>query len=336
MPQLDAPAGSPFRVVSENTSSENPNLKIIDSTHGDIFGDRSKTSWSTPLTRKTAVSDAFSQKLHSTLQPSLSEETEDSDMTRRPATPILEPPQWAVPAKGDSRLEPVCEAIGSHHAVDLTRRPFFRVGRSPSSDIQLQHNTSSRRHAMIFHHPNGSCYVVDCGSSHGTFVNGVKVRNATNGGMVIPHRVRRGSLLRFGGPGAPCFVYKSFAVGFSSMVKELKQDSENDSIFRLPTKSSEDLVRRVNTRLGSFTAIEGGILKRRSFDEVDMTQPDTKRQRCVSPTLEHLNEQPMRLVSPDSPRKSRRVTFHEHPEAIYPVLVTPDEGSSDEEEMKLL
>ena len=39
--------------------------------------------------------------------------------------------------------------------------------------------------------------------------------------MVIPHRVRRGALIRFGGPGAPCFVLKSFAVGFDALVKDL-------------------------------------------------------------------------------------------------------------------
>eukprot|EP00562_Extubocellulus_spinifer_P019993 CAMPEP_0178582574 /NCGR_PEP_ID=MMETSP0697-20121206/23799_1 /TAXON_ID=265572 /ORGANISM="Extubocellulus spinifer, Strain CCMP396" /LENGTH=737 /DNA_ID=CAMNT_0020218319 /DNA_START=180 /DNA_END=2393 /DNA_ORIENTATION=+ len=165
------------------------------------------------------------------------------------ARPDIEPPPWAIEAKGEARLEPVCESLGIQQPIDLTQRPCYRVGRSPQSDIQLLHATSSRKHALLFHHPNGSCYVVDCGSAHGTYVNGVKVKSGSagsgsaagggagsgtaatgrggrggggrGGAMVIPHRVRRGALIRFGGPGAPCFVLKSFAVGFDALVKDL-------------------------------------------------------------------------------------------------------------------
>jgi hypothetical protein len=77
---------------------------------------------------------------------------------------------------------------------------------------------------------------------------------------------------------------------------------------------------------------EGGILKKRSFDEG--FAPEAKRQRCVSPASFMLENGPIRLVSPDSPRKSKRVSFHEEPEAIYPVLLTPDVLSSDEEDSK--
>jgi pSer/pThr/pTyr-binding forkhead associated (FHA) protein len=252
-----------------------------------------------------------------------------SNMPCRPASSMLEPPLWAVPARGDSRLEPVCEAIGSHSTVDLTNRPFLRIGRSPNSDVQLLHQTSSRRHALIFHHPNGSCYVVDSGSSHGTYVNGVRVRSTPSSGMVIPHRVRRGSLIRFGGPGAPSFVLKSLSVGFSAMVKEVDEPAPIPNIVPVRTRDS---IFRVNTRMNVLTGgVEGGILKKRSFDDVISLEPDAKRQRCVSPTPEQ--QEPIQIVSPDSPRKSRRVTFHDKPQAFYPVLVT-DELSSDEEEVK--
>lgn len=233
--------------------------------------------------------------------------------------PMIEPPQWAVPARGDSRLEPVCEAIGSHSTIDLTKRACFRVGRSPGSDVQLLHNTSSRRHALIVHHPNGGCYVVDCGSSHGTYVNGVRVRSTPSGSMVVPHRVKRGSLIRFGGPGAPSFVLKSFSIGFSSMVKDLESP-----LVAQPT----DSIINSNSR----HSYEGGILKKRSFDEG--LAPEAKRQRCISPSSTMLENGPIRLVSPESPRKSKRVSFHEQPEAFYPVLVTPDVLSSDEEDVK--
>jgi len=235
---------------------------------------------------------------------------------------MLEPPRWAVPARGGSRLEPVCEALGSHATIDLAKRACFRVGRSPGSDIQLLHNTSSRCHALIVHHPNGGCYVVDCGSSHGTYINGVRVRSTPTGSMVIPHRAKRGSLIRFGGPGAPTFVLKSFSVGFSAMVKDLESP-----IDKSPKET--ECINQINTREPQ----EGGILKKRSFDEGPV--PEAKRQRCISPSSNMLENGPIRLVSPDSPRKSRRVSFHDQPQAFYPVLVTPDVLSSDDEDGKL-
>jgi len=143
-----------------------------------------------------------------------------------PPSMAIEPPTWAVKANGEARLEPVGLTASTHDPMDLSSNPCFQVGRSPSSDMQLIHPTSSRKHALIFHHPNGSCYVVDCGSSHGTFVNGVRVASPTlqqgsDQATAVPHRVRKGSLIRFGGTGAPTFVLKSFITSLEVLVAEL-------------------------------------------------------------------------------------------------------------------
>jgi hypothetical protein len=179
------------------------------------------------------------------------------------------------------------------------------------------HGTSSRRHALLFHHPNGHCYVVDCGSAHGTFVNGVRVRSTPSAGMVAPHRVRRGALIRFGGPGAPSFVLKSFSVGFSYMVKDLESPSCHPTLS--PSTDNRTKV-QVNTRINSLgDHCTGGILKKRSFDETD--ERPAKR-RCVSPFSP---ESSPRLISPEG----RRVTFNDVPQAFYPSLVSPDLSSDD-------
>jgi len=144
----------------------------------------------------------------------------------------IAPPNWAVPARGEAKLEPVDGAVYGLTPVDLTTKSCFRFGRSQSSDIQLLHETSSRRHAIIFHHPNGSCYVIDCGSAHGTYINGNRVntpvvnKDPTKGNShnygVIPCRVKKGSLIRFGGVGAPTFTLKSFSVHLSDLVNHLE------------------------------------------------------------------------------------------------------------------
>lgn len=240
--------------------------------------------------------------------------------------PLYEPPTWAVPARGEARLEPVCEALGRQNSVDLTSKSSFRVGRSPLSDVQLHHGTSSRRHALLFHHSNGSCYIVDCGSAHGTYVNGVRITSPPKGGVVIPHRVRRGAMIRFGGPGAPCFVLKSF----SFQLEELTN-----------AQSGVDVEK--NTKLNALgqTAIESVrisvLTSKRPFESLDdaetFDEPCLKRMRCSSPPLSPQEPLP-RLVSPSSPpgTKHRRVSFSSCPaQAFYPAAVTPEELSSDED-----
>lgn len=269
---------------------------------------------------------------------------------RQPLGTILEPPSWAVPARGETRLEPVCEALDRQSAVDLTTKACFHVGRSPSSDIQLMHGTSSRRHAMLFHHSNGSCYIVDCGSAHGTYVNGRRIASSVNSdGVLIPHKVRRGALVRFGGPGAPCFVLKSFSFN----LHEIRAMSEKTDLG--------ELVRR-NTRINALgksaastvsDSLPLGFMShcKRSFDIIssaptvdfdetsnndDNTQePCYKRIRCSSPPPSP--EVPMRLVSPDLPcitGRKRRVHFSPDPPQIsFPASVTPEVLSGDEGEM---
>lgn len=193
--------------------------------------------------------------------------------------PIIEPPSWAVVARGDARLEPVCESLNVQTPVDLTTQAVFRIGRSQNSDVQLLHCTSSRRHAILFHHPNGSCYVVDCGSAHGTFVNGKRVtttmhtesneeQNSQSPGMILPHRVKKGALIRFGGPGAPSFILKSFSVGLKSLMHNLDEAKKTNickdvSNTTLPVKStsainsglrkpSSDELVTLNTRLNAI------------------------------------------------------------------------------------
>lgn len=224
--------------------------------------------------------------------------------------------------------------------MDLTRQSSFRVGRSPNSHVQLHHATSSRRHAMLFHHSNGSCYVVDCGSAHGTFVNGKRISGPANGGVVIPHKVRRGALVRFGGPGAPTFIMKSFSFRLQDI----------DTKKTVP--DAGDLVRR-NTRLNALgkTAAESvrcevsctiqealDVCRKRSFDSIDtnvtLDEPSMKRIRCSSPPLSP--EAPLRLVSPDllsmTASKPRRVAFSaDPPRAFYPAMVTPEVLSGQED-----
>lgn len=294
---------------------------------------------------------------------------------QQPLAPVLEPPSWAVPAMGETRLEvrsnmdaclpfplvplplthlvtlsplfqPVCESLGRQTSVDLTSKKAFRVGRSPNCDVQLMHATSSRRHAMLFHHSNGSCYVVDCGSAYGTFVNGRRIASPATSGVVVPHKVRRGALIRFGGPGAPCFVLKSLPVHLnniksdSTLSDEALQVLRNTRMNALGKTNSEAV--RSNVSATIYQALV--VARKRSFDSLcsrdtvdldygdynDEQQAQCKRLRCSSPPLSP--EAPLRLVSPDLPSmsKPRRVTFAVEDTYYYPATITPEESSDED------
>jgi FHA domain len=221
---------------------------------------------------------------------------------------------------------------------------------------------------MVFHHSNGACYVVDCGSAHGTFVNGKRIAsptctaNGTAGGVVVPHKVRRGAIIRFGGPGAPCFVLKSFSFRLNEIVPD--GDSDDD---QQQEPDMGELVRR-NTRLNALgstaAATVRGFLRvkqqqsiiqenalmtvqrKRSFDSLVSTvtldeeeEPPlscNKRMRCSSPPLSPESLSPVRLVSPDlatiAASKPRHVHFStDGPQNFYPSLVTPEEMSAEED-----
>ena len=132
--------------------------------------------------------------------------------------------------------------------IDLTERVSYCLGRSPSNNIELHHRTSSRRHAIIFHHPDGSCYVFDCRSGHGTYVNGNRIPPVT------PLRVRRGSLIRFGGPGAPCFILKCFSSDLDKLVRDLGGVAD---AFSRGTSSREFELLQQQTQKSGVACIRG-------------------------------------------------------------------------------
>lgn len=58
------------------------------------------------------------------------------------------------------------------------RGPVTHLGRGFSADVRLEHQSVSRRHAIVVAHPHGT-RILDDRSANGTFVNGRRVREAT-------------------------------------------------------------------------------------------------------------------------------------------------------------
>jgi hypothetical protein len=63
---------------------------------------------------------------------------------------------------------------GQQFVIELDR-PFYTIGRHPSSDITIDDNLASRNHARI-ECDQDSCQITDMGSRNGVFVNGERVQ----------------------------------------------------------------------------------------------------------------------------------------------------------------
>src|SRR3954470_16813903 len=71
----------------------------------------------------------------------------------------------------------------------LVNRPRLIIGRAEESDVFLADTLLSRRHAEI-EQRNDGCYLIDLGSTNGTFLNGAR--------LVGEHRLRHGDTIAVG------------------------------------------------------------------------------------------------------------------------------------------
>eukprot|EP01136_Pigoraptor_vietnamica_P044247 Opistho-1_new@20750 len=117
-----------------------------------------------------------------------------------------ETPAAPSPAPGLNYAEPPWSGVPRHpfafevvkggaivERVDLSRKPFFTVGRLPTCDMPMDHPSVSRFHAVVQHRPEaGAVYVYDLGSTHGTVMNKAPLKPRTF------YRLRVGQMVRFG------------------------------------------------------------------------------------------------------------------------------------------
>lgn len=89
------------------------------------------------------------------------------------STDDFQPPPWVKPPKLENcGLRVIKDGKKIETITEIGRKSFVLLGRNATmSDIKLEHPSISRRHALLGHGSSGNLYVMDLGSSHGTFVN---------------------------------------------------------------------------------------------------------------------------------------------------------------------
>lgn len=117
-----------------------------------------------------------------------------------PPLQYSEPPWGGMAPGGDKKY--FIEELKNGTIVkthNLAGKSFFVVGRLPSNDIQLEHPSLSRFHAVLQFKTEGTMdqpvgfYLYDLGSTHGTFHNKNRCFAKTY------YRLRVGHGLKFGG-----------------------------------------------------------------------------------------------------------------------------------------
>ncbi|KAL1537205.1 protein phosphatase 1 regulatory inhibitor subunit PPP1R8 [Salvia divinorum] len=102
-----------------------------------------------------------------------------------------QPPDWAIePRPGVYYLE-VLKDGEVLDRVNLDKRRHIFGRQFHACDFVLDHQSVSRQHAAVIPHKNGSIYVIDLGSAHGTFVANERL------GKDSPVELEPGQSLRF-------------------------------------------------------------------------------------------------------------------------------------------
>lgn len=102
-----------------------------------------------------------------------------------------QPPDWAIePRAGVYYLE-ILKDGEVLDRINLDRRRHIFGRQFHTCDFVLDHQSVSRQHAAVIPHRNGSIYVIDLGSAHGTFVANERLTKDT------PVELEVGQSLRF-------------------------------------------------------------------------------------------------------------------------------------------
>ncbi|KAL3895840.1 MAG: hypothetical protein SGPRY_013416, partial [Prymnesium sp.] len=104
-----------------------------------------------------------------------------------------QPPEWSASPSSRYTLE-VLKDGSLQQTHELSSRPFYILGRHASTaHLLIEHASVSRAHAVVQHRASGEVYLIDLGSTHGTFLNKKRLEPH----MYTP--LRLGSVIKLGG-----------------------------------------------------------------------------------------------------------------------------------------
>uniref|UniRef100_A0A7S1IET3 peptidylprolyl isomerase n=1 Tax=Eutreptiella gymnastica TaxID=73025 RepID=A0A7S1IET3_9EUGL len=90
-------------------------------------------------------------------------------------TPFFKCPDWAAQPRQGMYLD-VCKGTDVLDRLTIDAEPYYLFGRQENVvDFKLEHPSVSRVHFALVHHQNGSVFVIDLGSGHGSAINNRRI-----------------------------------------------------------------------------------------------------------------------------------------------------------------
>lgn len=196
-----------------------------------------------------------------------------------------QPPDWAIePRPGVFYLEVLKDGdFIDRISLDKKRHIFGR--QVPACEFVLDHQSVSRQHAAVVPHKNGSVYVIDLGSVHGTFVANERLTKDS------PVELEVGQSLRFAAS-TRAYVLRKNTAAFTP-THSLPSDV---SLPSPPDPNDEDAVVAYNT-----------ILNRYGISQSDMSL----RKKRSSGNASGANDDNQAVGRPSKRSKKPRVSFRD-------------------------
>ncbi|KAI4371190.1 hypothetical protein MLD38_019456 [Melastoma candidum] len=185
------------------------------------------------------------------------------------------PPDWAIePRPGVYFLEVLKDGeVLDKIYLDKRRQIFGR--QLQTCDFVLDHQSVSRQHAAVVPHKNGSIYVIDLGSAHGTFVANERLTRDS------PVELEVGQSLKFAASTRTYVLRKNNAALFppAPLATEI-------NLPPLPDPSDEEAVLAYNTLVNRF-GLGNSSKEAGSIDRSERPQSDraTKKARKMGVTF---------------------------------------------------
>ncbi|CAN4106658.1 unnamed protein product [Withania somnifera] len=162
-----------------------------------------------------------------------------------------QPPDWAIePRPGVHYLEVIKDGeVLDHINLDKRRHIFGR--QFHTCDFVLDHQSVSRQHAAVIPHKNGSIYVIDLGSAHGTFVANERLTKDS------PVELETGQSLKFAASTRTYILRKNNEALFPPPLQPAEMDLPPP-----PDPSDEDAVLAYNTFLNRYGLTSPNLLSK--------------------------------------------------------------------------
>ncbi|XP_062191532.1 protein phosphatase 1 regulatory inhibitor subunit PPP1R8 homolog [Phragmites australis] len=152
-----------------------------------------------------------------------------------------QPPDWAIEPRHGVYYLDVLKDGEVIDRINLDKRRHIFGRQVPACDFVLDHQSVSRQHAAVIPHRNGSIYVIDLGSVHGTFVANERLTKDN------PVELEVGQSLRFAASTRTYILRKNTAALFPA--PSLPSDV---SLPSPPDPNDEDAVVAYNTILNRY------------------------------------------------------------------------------------